>query len=135
VRTLIPSEADLFYLPFYAISTPTDFEYKNRKELMSNLVKGLSQGREERYSEWEIVTGTSSEWWKRNGGKDHLIVTNIGGWRWGDHAFLKDAHLFHVTLELPKYLRQDNITSRVVIVPYPCENPPFVPLRELQGKF
>jgi hypothetical protein len=80
------------------------------------------------------VTGTSSEWWKRNPEK-HLIVSNIGGWRWGNYNFLRDAHVFHVTLELPRYLRSAYVTSRVVVVPYPSENPPFVPIRDINGNY
>jgi hypothetical protein len=132
-RTLNPSEADLFYIPFYPDVAVGDERFEKFRDQMSNLVIGLSQGRKEKYLEWEQVTGTSSKWWERNLGRDHLLVSNIGGWKWGDYNFLRDSRVFHITLELPGYLRSDDVSSRVMVVPYPSENPPFVPLREFNG--
>jgi hypothetical protein len=131
-RTMNPSEADLFYTPYYSLSTPSAINSTYRDQMI-HLVTGMSQGEAEKYVEWERVTGTSSKWWKRNSGRDHLIVSNIGGWRWGDYDFLRDVNVFHVTLELPGYLRYKDVTSRVVVVPYPSENPPFVPIRQVTG--
>jgi hypothetical protein len=128
MRTLDPSKADLFYTPFYALKSPKEF-----KRRLGNAVIGMTRGNQTSFTEWETITGSSSIWWKRNLGRDHLIVSNIGGWVWGDFNFLRDAKTLHLTLELFPSMQIPSIANRVVIIPYPSENSAFVPFRKIPG--
>lgn len=101
---------------------------------MQLIVEKMSRGERTGFYYWEKFTGTTSKYFKRKNGSDHLIVSNIGGWLWGDFKFLQRAKTLHVTLELPLDFVNDELLQRVIVAPYPSENIPFVPLRDSYSK-
>lgn len=42
--------------------------------------------------------------------------------------FIKDAKLIHATLEFSSLIKDDDTRARVMVVPYPSQSMPFIPL-------
>ncbi len=74
LRTMDPMKATLFYVP-YLPST----EFHNGKTFVSSKTqspyeKAIESATSGKYDEWEHYFGLTSDFWKRRGGADHILV-------------------------------------------------------------
>lgn len=107
----------------------------NLDDLIMNISKDTANSTY--LNEWETKLGITSRYWKRNNGFDHILVSAhppIWGWNWSLYDTLyKIKNPIWLTLEYPYSWEGGKSvdTNRLIVVPYPSENQPWVPVRKL----
>lgn len=127
LRTLDPSEAHLFYVPFY---NDVEYRHTNRPDKPSRYGQAILDIMEKNDTRaWEREFKVTGKWWKRRGGADHILTmpAPVTGFRhpkgvrgWGHYLVQLEAPIF-LSVELSRSFIYEypHCSAKNVVLPYP----------------